>query len=313
MRRKIGLEVLKVILVFGMVFLASCSSYEQVRYAKSFDGEKIAYHTVGRGDVTLLFVHGWCCDSGYWREQVPVFEKKYRVVTMDLAGYGNSGKGRKIYSVDSFGQDVKAVMEATDAKRVIVVGHSMGGEIVVEATRLEPNRVIGIIGVDTLHNVEEDINEQMVKEMTKGIDTDFKGWMRNFVVQMLGKDMKPELKKEIIDGMSSARPDIAINTFEQYVDKLRDRKIAKEFLEIKVPVRCVNADLWPMNPEANRKYMTSFDVKIIKGAGHFVMLERPEEFNRLLEESIEEITKEANPKPEIRNTKQIQMTKKRKF
>jgi hypothetical protein len=68
-----------------------------------------------------------------------------------------------------------------------------------------------------------------------------------------------------------------------------------------------------MNPEANRKYMTSFDVKIIKGAGHFVMLERPEEFNRLLEESIEEITKEANPKPEIRNTKQIQMTKKRKF
>jgi pimeloyl-ACP methyl ester carboxylesterase len=139
--------------------------------------------------------------------------------------------------------------------------------------------------------VEEDINEQMVKEMTKGIDTDFKGWMRNFVVQMLGKDMKPELKKEIIDGMSSARPDIAINTFEQYVDKLRDRKIAKEFPEIKVPVRCVNADLWPMNPEANRKYMTSFDVKIIKGAGHFVMLERPEEFNRLLEESIEEIIK----------------------
>ena len=291
MRGNIGLKAVRAGLILWMVFLASCSSYQQVRYARSFDGERIAYHTAGRGDVTLLFVHGWCCNSGYWREQVPVFEKKYKVVTMDLAGHGKSGHSRKIYSVDSYGQDVSAVMEDLDAKKVIVIGHSMGGEIVVEATRLESNRVIGIIGADSLHNVEEDINEADVKKTSDGIDKDFKQWMRNFVGEMIGKDMRPELKKEIIDGMSSAQPDRAINTFEQYVDKLRDRKIAKEFQEIKVPVRCVNADLWPMNIEGNRKYMKSFDVKIMKGAGHFVMLERPEEFNKLLEQSIEEIIK----------------------
>jgi pimeloyl-ACP methyl ester carboxylesterase len=300
MRGNIGLKAVRGGLILGMVFLASCASYKQTRYTKSFDGEKIAYHTAGQKtagkmpatqDVTLLFVHGWCCDSRYWREQVPVFEKKYRVVTLDLAGHGKSGHSRKIYSVDSYGQDVKAVMEATDARKVILIGHSMGGEIVVEAARLEPNRVIGIIGADSLHNVEEDINEADVKKMSEGIDKDFKQWMRNFVEPMLGKDMKPELKKWIIDGMSSAPSDIAINVFEQYVDKLRDRKIAKEFQEIKVPVRCVNADLWPMNIEGNRKYMKSFDVKIMKGAGHFVMLERPDEFNKLLEESIEEIIK----------------------
>jgi pimeloyl-ACP methyl ester carboxylesterase len=220
---------------------------------------------------------------------VPVFEKKYKVVTMDLAGHGDSGHNRKIYSVDSYGQDVKSVMEATDAKNVIVIGHSMGGEIVATAASLEPNRVIGIIGVDTLHNVEEDINEQMVQGMTDGMKKDFKGWMRDFVEEITGKDIKPELKKRITDEMASAPPDISINTFEQYVDKLRDRKIAKLFMEIKVPVRCVNADLWPMNAEANRKYMASFDFKIMKRAGHFLMLERAEEFNKLLEESIEEI------------------------
>jgi pimeloyl-ACP methyl ester carboxylesterase len=309
MRSDFILKRVRTVLVLGMGVLASCESEQQVRYARSFDGVRIAYHTAGQKsagngstsspsrempatqDVTLLFVHGWCCDGRYWREQAPYFAKKYRVVTVDLAGHGKSGHSRKIYSVDSYGQDVKAVMEATDAKNVILIGHSMGGEIVVEAARLEPNRVIGIIGADSLHNVEEDINEQMVKGMTDGIKKDFKGWMREFVGEMLGKDMKPELKEWIIDDMSSAPPDIAINTFEQYVDKLRDRKIAKELAEIKVPVRCVNADLWPMNPEGNRKYMTSFDVKIMKGAGHFVMLERPEEFNKLLEESIEEIRK----------------------
>jgi pimeloyl-ACP methyl ester carboxylesterase len=306
MKGNIELKTVRVGLVLGMVFLASCSSYQQTRYARSFDGERIAYHTTGQKsagkmpatqegkrpatrDVTLLFVHGWCCNSSYWREQVPVFEKKYRVVTVDLAGHGKSGHNRKIYSVDSYGQDVKAVMEDLDAKKVIAIGHSMGGEIVVEAARLEPNRVIGIIGADSLHNVEEDINEQMVKEMADGFKKDFKGAMRKFVGEMIGKDMKPELKEWIIEGMSSAPPDIAINTFEQYVDKLRDRKIAKELREMKAPVRCVNADLWPMNVEGNRRNMASFDVKIMKGAGHFVMLERPEEFNKLLEQSFEEI------------------------
>jgi pimeloyl-ACP methyl ester carboxylesterase len=61
------------------------------------------------------------------------------------------------------------------------------------------------------------------------------------------------------------------------------------FREVKVPVICINADLWPTNIEANRRYMMSFDVKIMKGAGHFLMLERPEEFNRLLDSSIKEI------------------------
>jgi pimeloyl-ACP methyl ester carboxylesterase len=300
MRSEYALKMMRVSLVLGMGFLASCSSEQQVRYARSFDGEKIAYYTTRQKnagkmpatrDVALLFVHGWCCDSSYWREQTLYFARKYKVVTVDLAGHGKSGHNRKIYSVDSFGQDVKAVIEDLDAKKVIVIGHSFGGEIVAEAARLEPNRVIGIIGVDTLHNVEEDINEQMVKEMADEFKKDFKGAMRTFVGQMLPKDIKPELKKWIIDDMSSAPADIAINAFEQYVDKLRDRKVAGEFKEIKIPVRCVNADLWPTNSEANRKYMTSFDVKIMKGAGHFPMLERPEEFNKLLEQSIEEIIK----------------------
>jgi pimeloyl-ACP methyl ester carboxylesterase len=67
--------------------------------------------------------------------------------------------------------------------------------------------------------------------------------------------------------------------------------MANLFKQVKVPVRCVNADLWPTNPEVNRKYMSSFEVTIIKGAGHFVMLERPREFNEKLNNYIKEIIK----------------------
>jgi pimeloyl-ACP methyl ester carboxylesterase len=127
--------------------------------------------------------------------------------------------------------------------------------------------------------------------MVDGFQKDFKGEVKKFVEQMLGRDIKPELKKWIIDDMSCEPPHIAISAFKEYVMKFENKGIANIFREVKVPVRCVNADLWPTNPEANRRYMSSFDVAIIKGCGHFVMLEKPKEFNKLLDSSIKEIIK----------------------
>jgi pimeloyl-ACP methyl ester carboxylesterase len=106
---------------------------------------------------------------------------------------------------------------------------------------------------------------------------------------MMGKGIDPELKKWIIDDMSSAPPNIAISALEEYTGTIADKKMISVFKEVKTPVRCINADLWPTKPEVNRKYMQSFDVSIMKGAGHFLMLERPDEFNKLLNRSIKEI------------------------
>jgi pimeloyl-ACP methyl ester carboxylesterase len=208
-----------------------------------------------------------------------------------LAGHGNSSMGRKIYSVESFSQDVKAVIEAVDANRVIVIGHSFGGEIVATAASMEPKKVIGIIGVDTLQNVEEWYSREEASKLIgiDGFKKDFKASVKVFVEGMLGKDIKPELKEWIIDDMSSAPPNVAISALEEYTGTIADKKMISVFKEVKVPVRCINADLWPTKPEANRKYMQSFDVSIMKDAGHFLMLERPDEFNKLLNRSIKEI------------------------
>lgn len=287
-----GFDRRAILFAAAMVFITSCSKQApmgQSRCVESFDGETISYNVYGSGNVTLLFVHGWSCDSRYWREQVPYFAGKYRVVTMDLAGHGHSGQGRKIYSVESFGQDVNAVMKDIDAKKVILIGHSFGGEITAEAARLAPGRVIGIIGVDTLHNLEEAISEEQVKQMADGFKKDFRPATKTFVEQMMVKDVNPELKQWIMDDMSSAPPNIAISAFEEYAAYLEKKKTANTFREIKAPVISVNADQWPTNIEANRRYMQSFDIVIMKGVGHFPMLERPEEFNKLLERSIREI------------------------
>jgi pimeloyl-ACP methyl ester carboxylesterase len=199
--------------------------------------------------------------------------------------------GRKIYSVESFSQDVKAVIEAVNAKKVIVIGHSFGGEIVATAARQEAKKVIGIIGVDTLQNVEEWYSREEAGKLIglDGFKKDFRASVKTFVEQMMVKDMNPELKKWIIDDMSSAPANIGVSALEEYTGTIADKKMISVFKEVKAPVRCINVDLWPTKPEANRKYMQSFDVAIMKGVGHFLMLERPEEFNKLLERSIKEI------------------------
>jgi pimeloyl-ACP methyl ester carboxylesterase len=285
------------VLIFAVIVVlaTSCSVltvYGNIGCAKSFDGEPISYSVFGKADSTLVFVHGWSCDSRYWQYQIPYFANKYQVVTIDLAGHGNSGQGRQVYSLESFAEDVKAVVEKLDAKKVILIGHSMSGEIVAKASTLMPGTVIGIIGVDTIQNVEDTMPQEQFDKMLTGMKTDFKATVRNFVESMLGKNMKPELKKWIIDDMSAAPPNVAASAFKEYVEKFENKGIANLFKEVKVPVRCVNADLWPTNPEINRKYIASYDVVFMKNAGHFIQLERPDEFNKLLHQSIREILKQ---------------------
>jgi pimeloyl-ACP methyl ester carboxylesterase len=276
-----------------VVIVSLLASYCNARnfIVPSYDGQLISYNVFGKGDTTLVFVHGWSGDSRYWKYQIPYFFKKYRIVAIDLAGHGNSEQNRKVYTLEAFGQDVKAVVEDVNAKKVILIGHSMSGEIVAEAARLMPDRVIGIIGVDSIQNVEDIMPREEIDRMIEGMQTDFKGEVKKFVEPMLGKNIRPEFKKWIIDDISCEPSYVAISAFKEYVTKFENKGIANIFREVKVPVRCVNADLWPTNAEVNRRYMSSFDIAIIKGAGHFIMLEKPKEFNKKLDDSIKEIIK----------------------
>ena len=61
----------------------------------SKDGVEIAYEVKGYGEPALVFVHGWCWDKSIWENQVKVFSAKYKVITIDLAGHGESGSNRK--------------------------------------------------------------------------------------------------------------------------------------------------------------------------------------------------------------------------
>jgi len=128
---------------------ASCMGEVTTGEVLSGDGVPIRYAVRGTGGPALVFVHGWSCDRTYWDAQVRHFAPRHRVVAIDLPGHGESGTGREEWTVEAFGGDVAAVVQHLGLEEVVLIGHSVGGFVVLEAARRIPDKVVGVVGVES--------------------------------------------------------------------------------------------------------------------------------------------------------------------
>src|SRR3989449_5814941 len=119
----------------------------QLRNA-SLDGTRIYYKSYGKGAEALVLIHGWRCNLDYWRDQIPDFEKRNRVITIDLPGHGQSDKPQLVYSMDFFARAIDAVLHDAGVKRAVLAGHSMGTPIARQFYRKYPKQTLAIVIVD---------------------------------------------------------------------------------------------------------------------------------------------------------------------
>jgi len=255
----------------------------------SKDGTQISYSVHGTGEPTLVFVHGWSCDTRYWRNQIDIFSQNHKIVLIDLAGHGHSGMNREDYTMEAFGEDVKAVVEATDSKNVILIGHSMGGAVIAQAALLLPMRVKGLIGVDTYHSIEYPLSQEEFEMMIAPFKENFQKGTHQFVQQMQLPNNDAQLNKWIQEDMGSAPPIVAISAMTELMSKSITGKAAQTFEEISIPIIAVNGDMWPVDLEANRRHMSSFEAIVVKNSDHFLMMNRSDEFNKALKQAIKSI------------------------
>ena len=184
------------------------------------------------------------------------------------------------------GADVKAVVEELDLEEVILIGHSMGGPIVLEAARLMPERVIGVIGVDTLQDADFKYEPGQAEAFVEPFTSDFTGACNRFVAGMFHEGVDATLVEKVRLDMCGGDPEIGTTLMGQY----SDYNLGAALAAVTIPVKCVNAGMWPTNIEANRTYNETFDAVIMDGPGHFLMMEVPEEFNAILEAVVAEIS-----------------------
>lgn len=261
----------------------------------SSDGVIIRYEVHGDAEPALVFIHGWCCDRTFWQPQLDHFLKTRKVVAIDLGGHGKSGLGRKVWSMAAFGKDVEAVVNKLKLNSVILVGHSMGGPVMLEAAPLLKDKLIGLVGVDTLTDPEEKYTPEQMAEYRKPFEKDFAAAMRealNHEHDFFTAKTNPVLIEKITKKMSSAPADVGISAFQAMLDHANEFERPR-LKEIKVPLVCINANRDPKKVEAGKKYAPQFEVYTLPDAGHFLMMEYPTEFNTLLEKVLADMLKPA--------------------
>jgi pimeloyl-ACP methyl ester carboxylesterase len=255
--------------------------------ATSADGVTIRYWASGAGDPALVLVHAWTCDHHAWDAQVACFGAQHRVVTLDLAGHGASGHDRRDWTVEAFAGDVRAVVEALDLRRVVLVGHSMGGPIVLEAARRLPGRVVGLIPVDTLLDVESPPSAAELDQALAAFRADYAGAVSVFMRKALfAPASDPALIERIVGGAVAAPPEMALAALEH----TWRYDAAAALRRITVPICAVNGDRYATDLEANRRHAPQYQALIVPGVGHYPMLEDPPRFNRRLAEAIARVT-----------------------
>jgi len=255
------------------------------RFAIADDGVRIAFESRGSsapGAPTLVFVHGWSCDRSYWNNQLASFSRDYRVVAVDLAGHGESGTGRKDWSIAAFGSDVAAVVTKLGLARVILIGHSMGGDVVAEAARQMPGRVAGLIWVDVYKQLGPGRSPESVQAFADKLSPDFADSARAFVRTMFVTTSNPALVESIANDMASAPPAIAIPSLisaQSY-----SREMVRTLDALKLPGVAINPDNAPTDVPSLERH--GFQVIIVPGVGHFLFLEDPQRFDAALRRAI---------------------------
>jgi pimeloyl-ACP methyl ester carboxylesterase len=251
-------------------------------FAATVDGLKVHWASAGNGKQTVILIHGWTCDSSSWAYQLPALSKKYRVITLDLPGHGQSASpadGK--FTSDLFARAVESVRAEAKAEKAVLIGHSMGVPVIRQYAGLYPAHVAGLIAVDG----------PLVRPDWAGANggrglpppTQFAGpeglkARENMVRGMFTSKTPMDLQQKILDMMLKAPESTATGAFRWILDPDIWPQGA-----LTVPALAIYAGTASAQTmEDTKKRVSGLEATQIPGTGHFLMMEQPEKFNELV-------------------------------
>jgi len=264
MSRRIGFAVFVILLAIAALEGASV------------DGITLHSSSHGTGPKTVILVHGWTCDESSWEAQVPALSRQYRVVTLDLPGHGKSGSPKDgMFSMELFARAVEAVRSEAKADKVVLVGHSMGTPVIVQYARMYPQHTAALVFVDGLVSIGTIGGAPNVQQF--GGPDGLKA-RENMVRGMFSASTTPVMQTHILNMMLGAPEATAVGAM-----KATWAIPAPTNQPLKLPVLGIYADHSRL---ADRDFMKTAYPNLqyaeIPGTGHFLMLEKPAEFNQRL-------------------------------
>jgi pimeloyl-ACP methyl ester carboxylesterase len=259
---------------------------------------EIAYHDTGSGERTLLLVHGLGSSMTAWSKNLEALARDHRVVVVDLPGYGKSTKANYEYTMRFFAKAIRGVVRELDLQRVVLVGHSMGGQIAMTYALDYPGTVEALVltspaGLEPFNDGEARWLAGMTTPAFTCNADDEAVWTRH--VQNFHRAPK-DAEFMVADRLAvRGGPDFAdyCVAVSRSVAGMLDEPVVERLPEIDVPVLVVfgDADALIPNPFLHggstvrlaKKAVDRFadaQLVLLEKAGHMAQFERAEQWNR---------------------------------
>ena len=244
------------------------------------NGTQLFYTDEGTGDPALLFVHGWCCDTSYWKPQVRAFRRRHRVVAVDLRGHGRSGKPEQDYTMDAFASDLEWLMGQVDLRRPVVIGHSMGGVIALRLAGRRKRAISGAVIVDSpIFPKFDRTGRQQLSQIFAALESPVFHVAARQVIEgnLFIPTSPPALRERITSAMLRTPQHVMTSAFRNlWVDnKALGRRV-------NAPSLFIDATHPLEELERIERAVNGIQIGRTVGAGHFNMLEAPDQFNAML-------------------------------
>jgi len=244
------------------------------------EGVRLAYEESGSGSPPIVLVHGWTCNHTYFSPQQEHFSKRHRVVAVDLRGHGESDKPGGAYPISAYVDDLAHLIDTLKLGKVVAVGHSMGGITVLELGARHPDKVAAIVMVDPAPFVFPPELRGPVSDVVSAIEAGNQEPRRQFITNAL---FLPTSDKKLVDSvlnvMMAAPAPVAAEAMKGIL-AFDGPGMAKRCT---VPALHLAATP-PLNPP---HLMSQWMPKVVNGwtvgAGHFNMMEVPDQVNSMIE------------------------------
>ena len=250
----------------------------------SADGVPIHYVAEGAGPVVVL-AHCLDCNLHYWDVAAADLARDHRVVRLDLAGAGGSGGDRKTWSIEAFAGDIRAVVDAAGVDRFTLVGHSMSGTIALEAARELGDRVVGVVPIDSVVDVDAHMPAEVRADVLRRMRADYPSFIDAQLPNLLPKNPDPKVVARVRGDALAADPARTAAILDSLFAYREDVTLD----HLAMPIVAIDADRRPVALDHNRAHAPQFDARIIENTSHWLMLDKPNEFASTLRSVIESI------------------------
>lgn len=277
------------LLAASLLSLGAFSAQAQTtqRYTAAINGAQIAYTITGDAAETLLLIHGYPLNGELFAKQRKGLSARFRVVTVDLRGFGDSVAPDNQGTIDLYAQDVLALMDQLGIAQAVIGGHSMGGAVTLRLYELAPTRFRAMILNDAAAFAPPVVEQNM-----------WIGYQQQAPV-LGGASLVPLLLPEFLTGADrNSRPGLVQKVSEQILaasvnglvggaHALQTRpSFSTTFPTITVPTLIIYGEEDSLTPMEQAKRLnvaiTGSELVIVPGATHGVIREQPGVANKAI-------------------------------